>query len=180
VTVPAGRRVPNQTLRAIRLALHMSQSELATAIRHAEQALGEPNTANKRLIQKWESGEHTVCRPNYRRALQSVTRVPYEQLGFSGVAGAPVATVVVPPPRVGSLVDTRELDLDRVVLSNGESADRLRFALEAPGRADLESIALIETATAQLFDLTAHRRGFGHGLGSRGRWRAPTHQWSRA
>ena len=78
MTVPAERRVPNATLRAIRLALHMSQSELAAAIRHAGEALGEPNTANKRLVQKWESGEHTVCRPNYQRALQSVTRMPFD------------------------------------------------------------------------------------------------------
>ena len=157
MTVPAGRRVPNATLRAIRLALHLSQSEFAAAIRHAGVALGEPNTANKRLIQKWESGEHTVCRPNYRRALQSVTRMPYDQLGFSGVAGAPVAAVVAPAPRVGSVLDTTASEVDRVVLSNGESADRLRFALESPGRADLESVALVETASAQLFDLEHHR-----------------------
>lgn len=157
MTVPAEQRVPNTTLRAIRLALHMSQSELAGAIRHAGEALGEPNTANKRLIQKWESGEHAGCRPNYRRALQSVTRMPFDQLGFARGESAPVTTVVVPAPRTGSLVETTELDLDRVVLGMGESADRLRFALEAPGRADLESIALIETATAQLFDLEHHR-----------------------
>ena len=157
MTVPAEQRVPNATLRATRLALQMSQSEFARAIRHAGEALGEPNTANKRLIQKWESGEHKLVRPNYRRALQSVTRAPYEQLGFCGVAGAPVTTVVVPAPRVGSLVDTSELEWDRVVLGAGESADRLRFALEHPGRADLESIALIETATGQLFDLEHHR-----------------------
>jgi hypothetical protein len=149
--------VPNATLRAIRLALHLSQSELAAAIRHAGEALGEPNTANKRLIQKWESGEHAVCRPNYRRALQSVTRLPFDQLGFSGGAGVSVPAVVMPAPPIGSPVDTTGLDLDRVVLGTGESADRLRFALEAPGRADLESIALIETATAQLFDLEHHR-----------------------
>jgi hypothetical protein len=37
------------------------------------------------------------------------------------------------------------------------AADRLRFALERPGQADLETIGLVEIATAQLFDLEHHR-----------------------
>jgi DNA-binding transcriptional regulator YiaG len=157
VTVPVELRVPNRTLRAIRLALQMSQSEFATSLRHAGEALGEPNNANKRLVQKWESGEHTVCRPKYRRALQSVTRTPYEQLGFTGTPTAPVTDTVAPCPRVGTLLEADGPDAGGTVLVDGLSADRLRFAVERPGQADLESIALVETATAQLFDLEHHR-----------------------
>jgi hypothetical protein len=135
----------------------MSQSEFAAAIRHAGDALGEPNTANKRLIQKWESGEHTVCRPNYRRALQSVTRTPYEQLGFSGAPSAPVVATVVPGSRSVVASENRAFAEEEGLISVSEPGDRLRFALERPGQADLEAIALVETATSQLFDLEHHR-----------------------
>ena len=146
----------------------MSQSEFAAAIRHAGDALGEPNTANKRLVQKWESGEHTVCRPNYRRALQSVTRMPYEQLGFRGAPSAPVAATVVPAPRnpagypytqtaPAPAAEARTFIEDEGLILFGEPGDRLRFALERPGQADLEAIVLVETATSQLFDLEHHR-----------------------
>ena len=96
--VPAADRIPNHTLKAVRLALRISQSEFAAAIRHAGEALGDSNTCNKRLIQKWESGEHVVCRPNYRRALQSVTRTPYEQLGFNGTPNAASLEMAAIPP----------------------------------------------------------------------------------
>src|SRR5947209_19061885 len=83
MTIPVHLRRPNDTLRAIRLSLHMSQSDFAGAIRQAGETLGEPNSCTKRLVQKWESGEHTVCRPHYRRALERATRRPYAQLGFA-------------------------------------------------------------------------------------------------
>jgi hypothetical protein len=135
----------------------MSQSEFAAAIRHAGDALGEPNTANKRLIQKWESGEHTLCRPNYRRALQSVTRTPYEQLGFSGGPAAPVVSTVVPATRSSTASDTRSFADDEAPIVASEPGDRLRYALERPGQADVDAIVLVETATSQLFDLEHHR-----------------------
>jgi hypothetical protein len=135
----------------------MSQSEFAAAVRHAGDALGEPNTANKRLIQKWESGEHTVCRPNYRRALQSVTRTPYEQLGFTGAPSAPVVATVVPGSHARSASENRAFAEEDGLISVSEPGDRLRFALERPGQADIEAITLVETATAQLFDLEHHR-----------------------
>ncbi|MGH6655421.1 MAG: hypothetical protein ACRDVE_09465 [Actinocrinis sp.] len=156
MTVPAAQRVPNQTLRAIRLALRMSQSELATAVRHAGNVLGEPNTCNKRLIQKWESGEHTECRPNYKRALQAVTRTPYEQLGFSGSpASLPDAPLLT--GRLAGVIHQRTSPDQPLVGLAGEPGDRLRFALERPGHADTGAIAIIETNTARLFALEHHR-----------------------
>jgi hypothetical protein len=134
----------------------MSQTEFAEAIRHAGDALGEPNTANKRLVQKWESGEHAACRPHYRRAMQSVTKMPFELLGFPAAHSTEHA-IRSPTACVGTLY---EAPADTGQGESGwaaQACERLRFALERPGQADLEAIALVETATGQLFDLEHHR-----------------------
>lgn len=160
--------MPNHTLKAIRLAMRMSQSEFASAVRHAGGVLGEPNTCNKRLVQKWESGEHTECRPNYKRALQAVTRTPYEQLGFSGspppLPDAPLLTGRLTGSFAASLSGSATGPLSRRPADDpsppglaGEPGDRLRFALERPGQADHEAIAIVETNTARLFALEHHR-----------------------
>lgn len=80
--VVGGRRGPNTRLRAARHALGLSQSQLAAAVREAGRMLGEPNGCSKRLVQKWESGTHLCCRVDYRRALERVTGLPYDALGF--------------------------------------------------------------------------------------------------
>jgi transcriptional regulator with XRE-family HTH domain len=149
--VPAADRIPNRTLKAVRLALRISQSEFASAIRYAGDALGEPNTCNKRLVQKWESGEHAVCRPNYRRALQSVTRTPYEQLGFAGAPSASLEVAAVPRVRAAEVIQPAD------VVMVAELGERLRYALERPEQADAETVAMAETAVAHLFDLERHR-----------------------
>ncbi|WP_093788318.1 helix-turn-helix domain-containing protein [Actinacidiphila guanduensis] len=82
---------PNATLRAIRMGMLLSQDDMARAIRDAGSRAGEPNDANKRLIQRWESGQITSPRPVYARALEAVTGLPLAALGFS---------VPVPEPRV--------------------------------------------------------------------------------
>jgi DNA-binding transcriptional regulator YiaG len=141
--------IPNQKLRAARMALRLSQNEFAIAIRHAGASLGEPNECTKRLVQKWESGEHSAIRPNYRRALQAVTRIPYEQLGFLGATSVPVAPVlesVTPPPYARS-------PAVRGLPQPGTEGDRLRYALTRPETADDDSVALLEAHTTQLFDL---------------------------
>jgi hypothetical protein len=150
MSVPVELRVPNKTLVAVRKALRMSQSEFAAAIRHAGTAAGEPNTCNKRLVQKWEAGEHTICRPNYRRALQSVTRTPYEQLGF---AGAPVNAVAT---ALAQISESMHSQVRPAGASPAEPATRLRYALELPGQADAETVALADASTRHLFDLEHH------------------------
>lgn len=150
MTFSAGERVPNRTLRAVRLALRMSQSEFAAAVRNAGQAMGEPNTCNKRLVQKWESGEHAACRPNYRRALQSVTRTPYEHLGFSGMVNQLLPTDRSTSPVVGP----KPFALPAAGVA--QCADRMRYALESPEQADTKTVALAQVSTAQLFDLEPH------------------------
>ena len=73
---------PNSTLRAVRLGLLLSQDDLARQLREAGVRAGEPNGASKRLVQRWESGEVTNPRPVYARALEAVTGLPIESLGF--------------------------------------------------------------------------------------------------
>jgi hypothetical protein len=69
---------PNAALRAVRMGLLMSQDDLARALRDAG-ALD----ANKRLVQRWESGLISSPRPAYARALEVVTGLPIEALGFA-------------------------------------------------------------------------------------------------
>jgi transcriptional regulator with XRE-family HTH domain len=71
-------------LRLVRESLRLSQEELARAIRDAGQRLGEPNDCTKRLVQRWESGLVSTPRGNYARALEYVTGIPIENLGFDG------------------------------------------------------------------------------------------------
>ncbi|MFD4631433.1 helix-turn-helix domain-containing protein [Streptomyces sp. NPDC058284] len=81
---------PNGTLRAVRMGLLMSQDEFARALRDAGHELDQPNDASKRLVQRWESGDTAGPRPLYARALERVTGLPIEALGF-GVPGVAVS-----------------------------------------------------------------------------------------
>ncbi|MFD9225368.1 XRE family transcriptional regulator [Streptomyces sp. NPDC060064] len=82
---------PNAALRAVRMGMLMSQDDFARAVRDAGARVGQPNDANKRLVQRWESGATTAPRPVYARALESVTGMPIESLGFA--ITVPVARV---------------------------------------------------------------------------------------
>ncbi|MFF1714813.1 helix-turn-helix domain-containing protein [Streptomyces sp. NPDC058268] len=82
---------PNSTLRAVRMGLLLSQDEFARALRDAGARVGQRNDASKRLIQRWESGSTAAPRPVYARALESVTGMPIESLGFA--AQVPMARV---------------------------------------------------------------------------------------
>ncbi|MEU8853133.1 helix-turn-helix transcriptional regulator [Streptomyces sp. NPDC048556] len=73
---------PNATFRAVRMGLLLSQDDMARKLREAGQRAGEPNGASKRLVQRWESGASTRPRAVYARALESVTGLPIEALGF--------------------------------------------------------------------------------------------------
>jgi hypothetical protein len=69
----------------------MSQEDFARAIRDAGERVNQPNDANKRLVQRWESGSTAAPRSNYIRALEAVTGLPVESLGFN--SAAPLARV---------------------------------------------------------------------------------------
>ncbi|MDW5326275.1 XRE family transcriptional regulator [Plantactinospora sp. KLBMP9567] len=81
---------PNSSLRAVRLGMRMSQDDFARALQDAGRRAGQPNDANKRLVQRWESGSITAPRPVYARALEVVTGLPIESLGFAAAAYASV------------------------------------------------------------------------------------------
>lgn len=74
---------PNAALRAARISLRMSQDDFARALREAGERSGQPNDANKRLVQRWEAGISVTPRPVYARALEAVTGLPIEVLGFT-------------------------------------------------------------------------------------------------
>lgn len=73
------------------MGLLLSQDEFARAIRDAGARAGQRNDASKRLVQRWEAGTTGAPRPLYARALESVTGLPIESLGFA--AQVPVARV---------------------------------------------------------------------------------------
>ncbi|WP_326851834.1 hypothetical protein [Actinocrinis sp.] len=151
MAVSAAHRVRNEKLRSIRLAMNMSLTNFATAVRDAGDALGEPNTCDKRLVNKWESGAHSTCLPRYRRALQRVTSTPYIELGFAD------ATKVAPlSPTVSSLIGT-PASLDDSILILGDPNDALRYSLNRPEVPQPKAIALIAESTAYLFGLEYHR-----------------------
>lgn len=76
---------PNATLRAVRMGMLLSQDDFARAIRNAGERVGHPNDASKRLVQRWESGTIAAPRPVYARALETVTGLPIESLGFNAL-----------------------------------------------------------------------------------------------
>jgi transcriptional regulator with XRE-family HTH domain len=73
---------PNTRLRAARLALHMSQSDFARAVREAGLRTGEPNGCSASQVRRWESGTTAAPHPRYLRALEMATGQPAENLGF--------------------------------------------------------------------------------------------------
>jgi hypothetical protein len=72
------------------MGLLMSQDEFARSVREAGQRSGQPNDASKRLVQRWESGETAAPRPVYARALEVVTGLPIDSLGFAASVQARV------------------------------------------------------------------------------------------
>lgn len=154
MTVPIHARVQNRTIKAARTQLRMSQSEFAAAVRRAGMTLGEPNDCTKRLVQKWESGEHRDCRPNYQRALQLVTRKPFDELGFGGTSTTlPVIVSSSVAQQAEALAPQRPPSAWSVL----EPADRLLLALERPEYADDESVQAAHAEMDRLFALEQHR-----------------------
>lgn len=74
---------PNTTLRAVRIGMLKSQEEFAKMLQEAGQRAGDRVDASKRLVQRWESGAIAVPSPRYARALEVVTGMPIDSLGFA-------------------------------------------------------------------------------------------------
>lgn len=62
----------------------LSQGDFAKALQEEG-----ARSASKRLVQRWESGETRRPQPPYIRALEAVTGMPIEQLGFAASANFP-------------------------------------------------------------------------------------------
>lgn len=82
---------PNSTLRAVRISMMLSQDDFAKALREAGQRAECPIEPSKRLVQRWESGAIAVPSPRYARALEAVTGMPIDTLGFTSPAMARIA-----------------------------------------------------------------------------------------
>ena len=146
--------------------MRLSQAQFAEAVRAAGNAMGVPNHCTKRRLQKWETGEHAACRPDYLRVLQAVTGLSARELGFrilpddSGAAtGADGEGAEGDPEhRNGkaaafAMSGLTEYSSDSMVEG---SMDRLRYALEHPSMVDSRTAEFVETATSRLFDLQHH------------------------
>jgi len=73
----------NSTLRAVRIAMRLSQDGMARAVQKAGKEIGAPNQCSKRLVQRWEAGEVAHPHPDHVRALEAVTGLPAARLGFT-------------------------------------------------------------------------------------------------
>jgi transcriptional regulator with XRE-family HTH domain len=91
-------------LRQWRLRKHLSQSALADLIQRYGESIGEPNACTKRLVQKWESGEHATVNANYVRILNKLTGIPADALNPHRASPLP-NTALVPPDSVLELID---------------------------------------------------------------------------
>jgi hypothetical protein len=154
--------------------MRLSQAQFAEAVRAAGNAMGVPNHCTKRLVQKWESGEHAACRPDYLRVLQAVTGLSARELGFrvlpdeSGVNAAsddaamesaagehPDGEQDVADDATAAFAMSGMTEYTSDAMIEG-SMDRLRYALQHPSSVDSRTAEFVETATARLFDLQFH------------------------
>ena len=153
--------------------MRLSQAQFADVIRAAGNAMGVSNSCAKRLVQKWESGEHAACRPDYLRVLQAVAGLSVRELGFrlppdeSGVSiagsrggeegavgdwsGGGGAAGAVAFAFAASGLQERYAD----TMLEG-SMDRLRHVLEHPSTVDSRAVEFVESGTTRLFDLEPH------------------------
>jgi transcriptional regulator with XRE-family HTH domain len=71
---------PNDTLRAVRRSMLLTQEDLARKLSEIT------DDVNVRTIQRWEGGQTTAPRAAHARALEMVTGLPLERLGFPSAA----------------------------------------------------------------------------------------------
>ena len=154
--------------------MRLSQAQFAESVRAAGNAMGAPNHCTKRLVQKWETGEHSACRPDYLRVLQAVTGLSARELGFriqpddSGKSLAaepgPVDGGYTGAAEPGTAVENTAaaafamsgLTTYTSDTSIESSMDRLRHALENPSHVDSRTAEFVETSTDRLFDMERH------------------------
>jgi transcriptional regulator with XRE-family HTH domain len=160
---------PNTQLKAVRLAMRMSQAELARAVREAGSRAGEPNACSATAVQRWEGG--TEPRGAYVRALELATGQPAENLGFRaderygldagelGMAGSKGSWLPETEPR-SAVAPLNGIWLSRYVYeSSGRSATYSsgHYVMVIQHGAKLQVRSLPETASGRLLmDLTVN------------------------
>jgi len=107
-------------VREARLQLGLSQTEFADAINVVLERSGQEARCSKRLVQKWESGEHATPVPRYQKALAQVTSRPFKALCQTGTVGAST-------PVAGELVEIAA-ELDHLMNRLEKLAARVGFA----------------------------------------------------
>ena len=113
-------------------------------------------------MQKWETGEHAACRPDYLRVLQAVTGLSARELGFrilpgdSGLSAATAADTDGHANQAGAAFAMSGLTEYSANGSIEGSMDRLRYALDHPSTVDARTAELVEASTSRLFDLQHH------------------------
>ena len=139
----------------------MSQAEFAEAIKAAGIAVGFPNHCTKRLVQKWETGEHAECRPGYLRVLQTMTGYSVSDLGFTitwdgaenSTAASELKTVDDDPDSASATPIAPSHHADPTA---DWAMDQLNRVLEHPSTATVRDARIVETATASHFNLEQH------------------------
>lgn len=110
----------SERLREARLQLGLSQSAFADEINAVLERSGQDARCTKRLVQKWESGEHSTPLPRYQKALAQVTSRPFKTLCQTGMMGAST-------PMAGELVEIAA-ELDHLMNRLEKLAARVGFA----------------------------------------------------
>jgi hypothetical protein len=140
--------------------MQLSQAAFAAAVRAAGKAVGQPNHCTKRLVQKWEAGEHASCIPEYLKALQLVTGLPARDLGFSSTlnktGNVPATDGRAPGGSDGNPATAYPRAADSLDTLIDNSMRQLRHALNHPATVDMRTADLVETAIDRLFDLEHH------------------------
>lgn len=157
-------RTPNLALRRARQSMMMSQSQFAEAVRLAGLAMGAPNSCTKRLVQKWETGEHKGARLDYVRTLQAVTGLSPRELGFrmtpddvdqadSSNVGTAGLSNGVASGNIAALISSMDVTADLVLEA---SMNRLHEAVSHPTGVEMRTAVLAHTAISRLFSLEHH------------------------
>lgn len=162
MTTRAYPRRKNLALRRARQSMRLSQAQFAEAIRVTGNAVGAPNRCTKRLVQKWENGEHAGCSPDYLTVLQVMTGLPGRDLGFqmpsdyTDAAGTVVDQAIEEDgPGNAEVVSLGMAELCTDAMVDG-SMGRLRHALDNPAAVGDRTASFVELATARLFDVEHH------------------------
>lgn len=114
-----------QQLRQARENLLLSQTQFAAAINAMTRNAGHECACTKRLVQKWESGEHRWPRVHYQRAIAAVTGVPYRSLCQSSVP--------LNPTVVSQQLEDIETELYHLGRRLAAIAKTVRYSEPSPG-----------------------------------------------